>query len=294
MRNYPDIKMIVSDIDGTLVPKGDHISEQLVRTIHQLKERQIIFTLATGRSWNQTRHLAEALEVKVPVVVQSGALVIEPDTGAVLKSTLIDQKIAEHLWQTDTFGLDWFHLSLQGIYSAVKIQTREGARLQSYLGEHCSIVTSGRMIPEDNTVKFLGVGRRCAVKRLQQSIRHLFPDGRQIVWPGRHKDDGWYIEIFAPMADKAYAVESVAHRLNVSMAEVMAFGDGDNDFELIAKAGLGCAIKTAPRYIRRHAKIIADDPQHDGVANALNRWVLEPEEDVRCKKWFSTFIPTRF
>lgn len=294
MRDTSGIKMIVTDVDGTLVPRGDRISEQLLHAVQSLKEKRIVFTLATGRSWRQTKHLVRALDVTAPVVVQSGALVIDPKSESILESALISQADAEQLWWMDAVGVDWFHLGLNGIYSTIRIDTPEGERLQSYLGEECQLVEKQQLDLEEGTVKLLGVGDRRVIKKLQKRIKRIYPEGRQIIWPGRRRSDGWYMEIFASKAYKARAVRRIANGIGLSMTGVMAFGDGDNDCELIAEAGFGCAIKSAPRHIRRRAKAIVEGPERDGVAKALRRWVLKTEEVGPWKKWYTTFIPTRF
>lgn len=294
LRNYPYIKMVVSDIDGTLVPKGDHISERLYESLRRLKEKHIPFTLATGRSWRQSKHLAEALEITVPVVVQSGALIVDPSNGGILESYSIPNNYTDPLWKIVVPNMDWFHLGISGIYTATKIQTPEGRQLQSYLGEQCQVVESEWSTRGQQTIKLLGVGSRQDIKCLQKIVKTVYPVGRQIVWPGRLKNDGWYLEVFSPEAHKARAVQSIAHGLGFTMDQVLAFGDGDNDRELLTEAGLGGAVVNAPRSIRRAAKCIIDRPEKDGVAKAIDRWVLAVEEEMGWKERFMTFIPTRF
>ena len=293
MGNTAKIAMVVSDLDGTLILPGDRISDKFMDVRRQLDNAGILFTLATGRGWFNTRELARRLNVSLPVVVQSGALIIEPASGEIIASYCIPPAVSEVLWQFKAKACDAFLLDLDGIYNTEGVLHPEGIKLLNYLDKQCRIVSRHWTVPAKGTVKHLFVGDRAEILTVSRRVKAIYPEGRQILWPGT-KGSGWYLEIFAPEATKAAAVGFIAGRLGIPMEQVMAFGDADNDRELITAVGWGCAVKDAPRELRRLARLVIPGPRADGVAKTLERVVFGKEEERRWKRLFSIFTPTRF
>lgn len=293
MGNANNIAMVVSDLDGTLILSGDRISDRFMRVRAKLENEGVLFTLATGRGWLNTREVARKLNVTIPVVVQSGALIIQPVTGEIIASYCIPPALSEGLWQLKSNVCDSFLLDLDGIYNTENVQHHEGLRLMSFLDKQGRIVTKDWSPPAAGAVKLLFVGDRRDVLAMSRQVRERYPEGRQILWPGRRKT-GWYLEVFAPEATKAGAVNFIAEQHGIVMDNIIAFGDGDNDRELIAAVGWGCAVRESPRELRRMARMIIPGPSYDGVAQTLERLVLAKEEDRGWKRLFSIFTPTRF
>jgi hydroxymethylpyrimidine pyrophosphatase-like HAD family hydrolase len=83
-----------------------------------------------------------------------------------------------------------------------------------------------------------------------------------------------FVEILNPRVDKGEALRFVAARLGVAMDDVVAIGDSWNDAPLLEAAGFGIAMGSAPDELRRVAKAVVGDVETDGVAEALERYVL--------------------
>ena len=83
-----------------------------------------------------------------------------------------------------------------------------------------------------------------------------------------------FVEILDPHVDKGEALRFVAARLGVEMHDVAAIGDSWNDAPLLEAAGFGIAMGSAPDELRKVAKAVVSDVQADGVAEAIERYVL--------------------
>lgn len=294
MGNAQNIAMVVSDLDGTLILPGDRVTKKLIQTCARLANEGILFTLATGRSWSGTKEIAGKLNIRLPVAVQSGAIIVDPSNEEIIASYPISPVVSDTLWQLKSDTCDCFLLDLAGVYNTERVQHPEGIRLMKFLDKQSRRVPGGWIPPANGAVKFLSVGNRLDVLEMGRQIRSIYPDGRQILWPGLKKGAAWYLEVFAPEATKAKAVTFIARQYGIAMERVMAFGDGENDRELIETAGWGCAVKEAPQDIRRRARLVVPGPRRDGVAKILERLVLRNKEERGWKRLCSIFTPTRF
>ena len=85
----------------------------------------------------------------------------------------------------------------------------------------------------------------------------------------------YFIEVTPPGIRKDAALGILAERLGISLSEVMACGDGLNDIPMLRCSGLAVAMDNAYPETKRHADWIAPSNEEDGVAAAINRFVLE-------------------
>ncbi|HZY99584.1 MAG TPA: HAD hydrolase family protein, partial [Candidatus Baltobacteraceae bacterium] len=83
-----------------------------------------------------------------------------------------------------------------------------------------------------------------------------------------------FVETINAKVDKGDALRIVADRLGASMEDVVAIGDSWNDAPLLRAAGFGIAMGSAPDELRAVAQAIVGDVAHDGVAEAIERYVL--------------------
>lgn len=90
------IKLVASDIDGTLVPEGtDQIDPELFEMIRELKKRGIMFAVASGRQYVSMRSVFEPVADDVIFIAENGSNVM--CRGKNMSSSFIDQKVAEEL-----------------------------------------------------------------------------------------------------------------------------------------------------------------------------------------------------
>ena len=82
------------------------------------------------------------------------------------------------------------------------------------------------------------------------------------------------MEILDPKATKGESVKELAEHLNIKQEEVMAIGDNENDLSMIEYAGLGVAMGNAVDSVKSIANKITKTNDEDGVAYAINEWVL--------------------
>jgi Cof subfamily protein (haloacid dehalogenase superfamily) len=279
--NLANYRLVISDLDGTLVPYcTDRISERTIQTMAALRENGVEFTVATGRSWVQAKPIVAQLGITCPVIVQAGALVIDPITERPIRTRPLRPELETKLRQLKYGGgVDQFCLAESGGYYTTQITTSGGKWLYQF-GENCSLVSEWRHQPT-KIIKHLFIGAEVALQQLGLQIEaQLTPHPNLIFWPpdpGQRIDD-WFLEVFDPLASKGQALQWLTGQLGIAMAAVIAFGDGGNDLDMLQQAGMGVAIEGGAPEVLSATAYRAGRPEDDGVVRFLEL-VAEPNCD---------------
>lgn len=263
--DFKRFKLAVFDLDGTLVEYGtDRISPATLETINLLLEKGIRTTIATGRSWKKTRTIVDQLKVKAPVLVQSGAIIVEPGTEKVLKLEPLRDDIEGKLHGIiDDSLVDQFRLSETGAYFAAKVSTSGGTWLLNN-SEDCRITS----LDQDHysTVKHLFIGPEAELRLLSEKVGKFKPTPNTILWPPDQLTEDWFLEVFDPSATKGQALSWLAEYLGLTLNEIIAFGDGYNDLDLLQTAGFGVAMHGAPQELIDQADLVIPGAAEEGIA----------------------------
>ncbi|MGE5605021.1 MAG: HAD family hydrolase [Bacteroidota bacterium] len=263
--DFKHFKLAVFDLDGTLVEYGsDQITPATLEAINMLRENNILSTIATGRSWKQTRGLVEKLQIRIPVIVQTGAIIIDPLTGKVLKSQPLRADVERKLHGIISPSLvDQFCLSETGIYYTTRISTSGGKWLFGS-GEGCCLVSED--LEQSSAIKHLFIGSEAELRPLAKLVGELKPTPNTILWPPDNKTDDWFLEVFDPLASKGQALVWLAEDLGLPLDEIIAFGDGHNDLDMLETAGFGVAMHGSPQELIEQADLIIPGATEEGIA----------------------------
>ncbi len=267
LANY---RLVITDLDGTLVEYGtDYLTPALKDAVTQLRQAGGQFTIATGRSWKKTRQIARELGVTIPVIVQAGAIIMDPVTETVMKMTPLRPELAIQLQALGGVGMvDHFCLDESGAYFSATVQTPGGKWLSQSSGEQCSLATLGEL--PGTMVKHMFIGDEKDVKALADRIlQTIKPQPHLILWPPDREAHDWFLEAFDPKASKGQALQWLAGRMQLSMKQIIAFGDGHNDLDMLNFAGLGVAMAEAPEQVRSLSDLVIPGPLFNGIAQFL-------------------------
>lgn len=263
--NLKHFKLAVFDLDGTLVEYGsEHVTPATLETIKMLHDNGVRVVIATGRSWKQTKAIADKLKVQAPVMVQSGAIVIDPITGKVLKTAPlrpeIDSKLSALIGKLE---VDQFCLLETGTYYAAKVNTSGGKWLLEN-GEDCRLGAPD--LDNRKVIKRLFIGAEPDLKSLSKRVGDLKPAPNTILWPPDQLTDDWFLEVFDPLASKGRALAWLAEYLGVDCERIIAFGDGYNDLDLLQTAGYGVAMNGSPPELINQADLVIPGAAEEGIA----------------------------
>ena len=268
MRN---IKLIISDIDGTILDKNHQIDSYLPELMPILKQKEIPFVLASARSPLGIAPISRKLGISdFPIACYNGALISKGDE--VLSQHSIDKKELAFLhdflkrdFPTVSInvysGQDWFVNTLD---KWVQIEA-------NITGESPKVTSITDFIKEEQTLvhKLLLIDKADTIQKLQNILSIMdFPQTDFYL----SKDN--YLEVTHNQVSKKQALLELANYYQIPLKEIMTLGDNYNDIPMIETAGLGIAMGNAPTDVKDCANAVTYSNEQNGVSQAIKLHVL--------------------
>jgi Cof subfamily protein (haloacid dehalogenase superfamily) len=263
------IRLVALDLDGTLVGADLAISARVRETIAKARTRGTEITIVTGRMFAATKPFAQTLGIAGPVVCYQGAAVFEAATATVLRETPVHQDVTRRVlaWAEE------YHVHAQ-CYAGDQLYMQEVNRFSKRYTDLAKVeptlVPSMRLAFADQpSTKIVLVDDPGPSEQHLADLKALLGDRAYLT--RSHVD---FVEVLAPEVNKGEALAFVAQRYGVTLAETLAIGDAWNDVPLITAAGIGVAMGSGPPELFAKADAVVGDVAHDGVAEAIERYVL--------------------
>ena len=267
-------KLLVIDVDGTLLDKDGNISAEDKEALARVRQAGIQVSLSTGRVLQACLGVINQLSLDGYHIFFDGALVIEPDGNREIYVQPISQEIVkqavEFAHQNDIylelFSSTRYFVERESWYSEIR---------RSFFGIEPTLVDFTDLWEQERFVKaqLIASSPQEAIKA-EKFYTHF--DGRlRFSWAKTpaYPDLDW-INVIAPGVSKGKALEALASHLGISLDEVMAVGDGTNDIPLLTSAGLAVAMGDAPAEVKAVADYITLDIDHNGLAAAIKKFLL--------------------
>lgn len=257
-------RMLVLDLDDTLLNKDLEISERTVKTLDRLEEMGVKIVIATGRMFSSALPYIRQLDIKGPVINYNGAYIKEVGENRLIYHQPIPLDIAKEIIQ-EAEEADLYI----NIYIDDKLYVSESNEKSDlyYITTGAQSEPVGKLsdfIYKDPTKMLIIEGNR---EKMLEYLSYFKDKYRGIVEVTQSKD--YFIEFMASGVSKGRAIEFLAESLNILLEEVIAIGDNWNDLEMIQTAGLGIAMGNAPAGVKEAADMVAGNHDEEGVSKIL-------------------------
>lgn len=273
------IKLIASDIDGTLVPDGsDKMNPEIFSVIMALKEYGIHFTAASGRQWRSIERLFGPMKDHIFYIAENGAYVGARGRALFTAPMKTDQLI-QIIRQTRT--LKDCEIMVSGrdvIYIDSKNEVFISYLVDGYHNdvEHVEDLVS--FIQENkDSMEFLKASiyhqGYDAVHAAGETMIPLWSDKLKVVIAGNE-----WLDIMEKQVNKGVALKELQESLFVTPEETMVFGDNLNDIEMLNCAEYSYAIGNARDEVKQAARYVADTNVNDGVLKVLKKLLKQIEQ----------------
>ena len=272
LNNLKEYKIIFSDIDGTLLNNENQVPEETIEELRRLDSQGVPFVLVSARMPKGMRPIREELGIHAPMVCYSGGLVLDPDDQEIY-SCLLDLDLAceikslvakefpevvcgiyggEH-WVVDDIRDPWV-IQEQGITHLIP----ETGDIREIFGK------------EGGIHKFLFMGDEEAVIRTENRLKERYPQ----LSIARSKPV--YLEVMNGNVCKSAGVKIVCEKYDIPVEQSLAFGDGQNDLDMLNAAGAGFAMANAPEEVKAAAPFVTPvDNEHQGLLAVLRKYFDE-------------------
>lgn len=261
------IRLIASDIDGTLVPDGtDQINTDIYEAIRRLSDKGITFVGASGRQYASIRRLFRPVSDMIYYVTDGGGMVIH--NGAILASVPIEASIVHELAE-DILSISECDVMLCGEKSTYAPDA--GSRMFHWLKDdyHFDIMEKKDIYaPLDDKIVKVSLYHPADAEGV--AMRSGFTDK----WKNRLKVScagSQWMDCMHPEANKGTALKKIQEKLGITPEETMTFGDNINDIEMLSQSAFSYAVGNARDEVKRTARYIADTNVNDGVLKELNK-----------------------
>ena len=274
-----DIRLLVLDLDGTIVDESNNIRESVVQAIDLVKRRGVAVAIATGRRYQSSLPAYDFIGSTVPLICYEGGRIRERTTGFTHRHwPLGPDVVAQILDHTE-------RLSLKANLS-VHLHIDDDLYI-SNLNEASSTFFAGSTVVPIVMSDLRPLLSRAPTKVMVLSndagvITHLSTQLKTSESRTRVSEykSVTFLEAFHPAVNKRLAVSYLAEEIMALRPEnIMAIGDYFTDIEMLEYAGIGVAMGNAPPAVKACADWVTTTIEQDGVARAVEKFILRADSD---------------
>lgn len=263
-------KILVLDIDGTLVNFKKEVTENTKKAIRGIQEKGVVVVLASGRPVCGIEKVAREIELEKYggyLVAYNGGKVINFKTKEVIYEKTMSERYIPSLYNfaskndvaiitydeptAITNKADDEYVLLETGINGLKIK-----QVDDFISEITEPVT-----------KCLIVGEGDKLAKLEIEANELFGEELNVF-----RSEAYFLEITPQNIDKAYSLGKLLEHLSLSKEQMIACGDGFNDISMIDYAGMGVAMANAKDSVKEVANFITVSNNEDGIVKVIERF----------------------
>jgi 5-amino-6-(5-phospho-D-ribitylamino)uracil phosphatase len=270
-------KLVVIDIDGTLLIRADDISAENKAALKKLRRRGVAVSLCSGRAIQAARSVIDQLNLDGYHIFFDGALVTDPAGKDHVYIKTIEHDLVQRaaaFAHRQNIIMDVF--TATGYYAESESWVTDLRR--DYFKVIPTLTDFSRLPAGEKVVKGTLVVRSPAEKSGAELFRRTFSGEAHLSMTKTPAfPDVDFINIIAPGVSKRTALEALTKRMGIPLEQVMGIGDGPNDVPILSAVGLGVAMGNASEDVKRCARYVTADVDHNGVAEAITRFILNSD-----------------
>ncbi|HML20435.1 MAG TPA: Cof-type HAD-IIB family hydrolase [Aggregatilinea sp.] len=279
--SQPKIRLIVSDLDGTLLNTAHQIGPATDEAVQEAVRQGVLFTVATGKTFPSTQGVIDRYGISIPVITNNGTVLNDTDGSVIwdhpipLDIALESIELARHegILPIVYAGPELIVAPLNGSRDAID---RNMSILMAHYEPAPHIVDdltqALRSDFKPHKIIFMNADDLDGVAAFQTTLANTFAGRADVMRSGLVS----LFEILPHSVSKENALAVMLDRMGIAPEQTMAMGDNSNDLGMIRMAGLGVAMGQSPDIVRRDADYVTGTNDEDGVGHAIHELVLTP------------------
>ncbi|KAI8984537.1 HAD-like domain-containing protein [Mycotypha africana] len=280
--NYANIKVIASDMDGTLVSgyyDSDRLTDRTIAVLRAAEKKGIRIIMASGRPIRSFIPIIKQAQLENPMIVGcNGGMVMDSKTMQIVRKYSIETEAVRALIKEvkNHFGDD----ILIGGESGASFRCEEAyaQKRWDWIGDIYERVDDLHYLAdEEHTIEKLMLLHRewTADVLYEYLLKNVLTDPKWKTMINPTFSSPFFVEVSAVGICKATAVKDICEKLNVKSEEVIAFGDMPNDIEMLQFAGTAVAMGNAHQSVKEIADFVTLSNNEEGVAVVLEEVVKQ-------------------
>ena len=287
-------KLIAVDLDGTMLNKYGEVTDYTKRVMKQTRQKGVDVVIASGRSIDSIKSIAEEVESSPYIIAGNGAVVYDRIKNEILYENYIpknkaldiiriceDNSIFYNVYTNKAIITSSLRYNVLYYYKenlkkedSKKTSIKIVESIQKYVNEMKNENVMKIFICDSNKTIFNSIMRKF-IKINDLDVLDVSHMTRKTIKKGTIEIpiEYYYTEISMKNVDKWNALQFLSNKLGIEKNEIIAIGDNANDKKMIKESGLGITMKGSMPYILEIADYITDDNNNEGVAKAIEKFV---------------------
>jgi Cof subfamily protein (haloacid dehalogenase superfamily) len=263
------IRLVIADVDGTLVTQEKTLTPQAIAAVRELEAASVTFAVTSGRPPRGMQMLVEPLRLNGQIAGFNGGVYVRPDMS-VVSTHLLAPEVAKEAVELILGGDldawlytpdDWFVRDQYGPHVAREAWT---VRFDAKVARRFSDELFSR------AVKIVGVSDdHTAVARCETKAQSALGTRASA-----SRSQPYYLDVTHPLANKGEVVTTLSKLLDIKPDEIATIGDGANDALMFARSGFSIAMGNASDEVKAKAAAVTASNEEEGFAKAMRDLVL--------------------
>ncbi|MBS6599948.1 MAG: HAD family hydrolase [Clostridium sp.] len=261
------IKLIATDMDGTLLDEKGNLPKDFFHVFHRLKENGVKFVVASGRPYYTLYDNFKPISDELYYICDNGSYVAEENKKP--QVSIIDKdKIREIIKACEK--IPNITIILCGIKGAYHMGCEDNflEEIDKYYIKKYVVDDLNNI--EDDIFKVTVCDLNISAENSYPILNELFGEELKVVVSGK-----LWVDINNKGVNKGYALEKIQKDENISFEETMVFGDFYNDIEMLEKAYYSFVMKNANEDMKKYGNFIAESNSENGVIKAIEKYVFK-------------------
>jgi Cof subfamily protein (haloacid dehalogenase superfamily) len=263
------IKMVIADVDGTLVTQEKILTKRAADAVLRLHEAGIEFSVTSGRPPRGMAMLIDPLKLTQPLAAFNGGVLIEPDLTTVVDQKFLPAGVPEKVIEAiENHGLD------------VWVYTDTGWFVRDANAAHVAREQWTVKFPPAVVKTFAGLlGRVAKIVGISDDLERVAKCEKDVQQAGgthisAARSQPYYLDVTHPQANKGGVVLALSKLLKIPAEGIATIGDMPNDVLMFEKSGLSIAMGNASSEVQASASYVTSTNEKEGFANAIEKFVL--------------------
>jgi Cof subfamily protein (haloacid dehalogenase superfamily) len=268
MSSDSSIRLVLADVDGTLVTPDKALTDRAVDAVRKLGDAGILFAVTSGRPPRGMSMLIEPLDITTPIAAFNGGLIVNRDMSVIEQRVLPEELVKPVAELFGSFGLDtWVYRGADWY-----VPDPKGAHVAK---ESATVLFDPKVMTSldgltDNVAKLVGVSDDTdAVARASTAAHDKFGDHVAAA-----RSQPYYLDVTHPDANKGGVARYLSQRYSLPAESIATIGDMPNDVLMFAHSGLSIAMGNASLEVQHAARRVTTANSDEGFATAMERFVL--------------------